>query len=346
VAGRLVHLADSVDPLRDWLDLVRQVHPDKWQRLRGDALMAIDLRIAAEMSFRFLEDLQRAAGSPAFPEVPKRASHELNSRIRNDRSELDGVLMAFDLSPYPAVVLALEGPTEMAIAQLVMDLLDIPRRDSFIRLVDSGSEDRDHGFLAQYVALPALGPREGHLAPFERPPTRYVIAVDGDRGFADPAAREGERRKWAGVLFHSLPVEYQSDVAREEIDSMVVLEAWADGLDFERAHFTDAELAAGIIATGLAPAGTTAAGLESQLADARRGKKSIGSVWTRWPEKPSKPDLALLLWPVLNERIESALDDAERLRQVPIARVLLQAYELAVRTPRRHVVFRLARQVE
>jgi len=150
-AGRLIHLADSVDPLRNWLDLVRQVHPDKWQRLRGDDLLAIDLRIAAEMAYRFLEDLQRAAAAPAFPEVPKRVSHELNSRIRNDRSELDGVLMAFDLSPYPAVVLALEGPTEMAIAPLVMDLLGIPRRDSFIRLVDSGSEDRDHGFLAQYV---------------------------------------------------------------------------------------------------------------------------------------------------------------------------------------------------
>jgi hypothetical protein len=325
---------------------VRQVHPDKWQRLRGDALRAVDLRIAAEMAFRLLEDLQRVAAAPAFPEVPKRVSHELNSRIRNDRSELDGVLMAFDLSPYPAVVLALEGPTEMAIAPLVMDLLGIPRRDSFIRLVDSGSADRDHGFLAQYVALPALGPREGQLAPFERPPTRYVIAVDGDRGFADPAARESERRKWAGVLFHSLPLEYQTDVAREEIDSMVVLEAWAGGLDFERAHFTDAELAAAMMATGLAPVRTTAAGLEAELAGARRGKKPIDSVWARWPERPVKPDLALLLWPVLKEKIEGALDDAERLPQIPIARVLLQAYELAIRTPRRHVVFRMARQVE
>jgi len=127
---------------------------------------------------------------------------------------------------------------------------------------------------------------------------------------------------------------------------MVVLEAWADGLDFERAHFSDAALAAGIMATGLAPARTTAAGLEAELVDARRGKKSIDSVWARWPEKPAKPDLALLLWPVLKERIEGSLDDAERLRQVPIARVLLQAYELAVRTPRRHVVFRVARQAE
>ena len=55
--------------------------------------------------------------------------------------------MDFDLSPYPAVVLALEGPTEMEIVPLVMEVMGIPLRQSFIRLVDSGSEDRDHGFL-------------------------------------------------------------------------------------------------------------------------------------------------------------------------------------------------------
>jgi hypothetical protein len=342
-AASLLHLADSVDPLRYWLDLVRQVHPDKWQRLRGGALLAIDLRIAAEMAFRFLEDLQDAGAAPPFPDVPKLASHELNSRVRRNRSDLDAVLMDFDLSPYPAVVLALEGPTEMAIVPLAMEVMGIAQRQSFIRLVDSGSEDRDHGFLAQYVALPALGAREGDVAPFERPPTRYLIAVDGDRRFRDQAARERERQKWTGVLFNSLPAEYQSDVAREDIDTMVELDVWAGGLDFERAHFIDAELAAALMATGLAPARETIAGLEHQLGEARRLRRPLDAIWAAWPTKPRKPDLALLLWPALRQRLADALSDDDRLREIPVARVLLRAFELAVGTPRRHVVFRVGR---
>jgi hypothetical protein len=337
----LIHRADMHDPLRHWLDLVRQVHPDKWQRLRGPALLAIELRIAAEMAFRFLEDLQDAAAAPRFPEIPKLAPHELNSRLLRDRSELDPVLMDFDLSPYPAVVLALEGPTEMEIVPLVMEAMGIPQRQSFIRLVDSGSEDRDHGFLAQYVALPALGPREGDNAPFERPPTHYLIAVDGDRGFRDLAAREREHQKWVGVLFHSLPAEYQTAAARDEIASMVTVEAWADGLDFERAHFTDAELAASLIATGLMPPILTEADLSARLAHGRQTGTSLKAVWADWPNKPRKPDVARLAWPALADRIADAVSDDERLRQIPVARVLLKAFDLAIRTPRRHVIFRV-----
>jgi hypothetical protein len=77
--------------------------------------------------------------------------------------------MSFGLSPHPAVVLALEGTTEMTIAPLAREVLDIPQRASFFRLVDAGSETRDHGFRAQYVALPSPGPRIGHPASHERP---------------------------------------------------------------------------------------------------------------------------------------------------------------------------------
>jgi hypothetical protein len=340
-AAGLMHGADKHDPLRHWLDLVKQVHPDKWQRLRGKALLAIGLRIAGEIAFRFLEDLQDAGVAPAFPVVPKLVAHELNSRLLRDRSELDPVLMDFDLSPYPAVVLALEGPTEMEIVPLVMEVIGIPQRQSFIRLVDSGSEARDHGFLAQYVALPALGPREGNIAPFERPPTHYLIAVDGDRRFRDLDARERERQKWVGVLYHSLPAEYQTAAARDEIESLVTLEVWADGLDFERAHFADAELAASLVATGLVPTSLTDAGLSARLGDARRMGTSLKTVWADWPDKPRKPDVARLAWPALHERIVGARSNDERLGQIPVARVLLKAFDMAVRTPRRHVVFRV-----
>ena len=142
---------------------------------------------------------------------------------------------------------------------------------------------------AQYVALPALGSREGDIAPFERPPTHYLIAVDGDRGFRDLGARERERQKWVGVLFHSLPAEYQTAAARDEIEGMVTLEAWADGLDFERTHFTDAELAASLIETGLMPPSLTKADLSVRLANGRQTGKSLKAVWADCRTSPGSP---------------------------------------------------------
>jgi hypothetical protein len=340
-ATSLVYEASMRDPLEHWLDLVRLVHPDRWDRLKGDARLAVDFRVAAELIFRFLESLQRLAAAPPFPDIPKRAPHALNMRIRRDRTELDDVLMSFGLSPYPAVVLALEGATEMTVVPLVMDFLGIPLSESFFRLVDSGGEGTEHGLLATYVALPKLGPREGDIASFERPPSRYFIAVDGDGKFKDPATLERERQRWVGMLFNSLPRDLQTSAARDDLDTMVVAEIWAAGMDFERAHFTDAELAAALLATGLAPPATTAAGLEAKLANQRANGGNIKLLWDGWTPKPEKPEMALLLWPALRAKLEQRIGDDIQLREIPIARILLRAYELAAMTPRRHVVFRV-----
>lgn len=339
-ARELLLTASSIDPLDAWHDLVEQVHPDLWERLRGTGRMAIDLRIAGEMILRFHEALQRDGAAAPFPAVPRLARHELNERLRRDRSRLDQVLMDFGLAPQPAVVLALEGPTEIAIARLAMETLGIPDYPSFIDLVDSGGEKRDHGFLASYVARPSLGPPEGEIAPFTRPPTRYFIVVDGDRSFRDPAKREEERQKWVRVMFNGLPAELRTDAALHELDGFVLLEAWADGLDFERAHFADAELASALMSTGLVPDETSQSRLELSLGELRAQGRPLDAVWATWPTKPEKPDIALAAWPGLRQRLEAA-DDLEQLKSIPIARVLLRAYEPAAFTPRRHVVFRV-----
>ncbi len=112
-------------------------------------------------------------------------------------------------------------------------------------------------------------------------------------------------------------------------------------MDFERAHFTDAELAAALLATGFAPPSTTLAGLEAKLASQRANGGNIKLIWASWTRKPEKPELALLLWPALRDKLEQRISDDARLREIPIARVLLRAYELAAMTPRRHVVFRV-----
>jgi hypothetical protein len=96
------------------------------------------------------------------------------------------------------------------------------------------------------------------------------------------------------------------------------------------------------MATGLQPANATVDSLRAELEVARAAQKPIDVIWAVWPNKPRKPELALLLWPALRERLVDAGDDEARLSEIPIARVLLRAFDLAVRTPRRHVVFSLA----
>jgi hypothetical protein len=339
-AAGLLREASILDPLAPWLELVRQVHPDHWLRLKGAARLAIDQRIAAEMILRFVEDLQAVGAAKDFPSIPPLASHELNERLRRDRKRLDEVLTYYDLSPYPSVVLSLEGETEVALVPLVMEALGMPRRDSFVRLVNAHGENRDHALLATYAALPHLGPRQGAGADFLRPPTRYIVVVDADRSFATPEARETERLRLVDSLWTDLPSAYRTATARTELDSMVLIDSWADGADFERAHFSDRETAEALNRGGYVPGRLSITAVEQQLGQLR-GRGSIEDLWKRWPKQPSKPDLALLLWPVLEARIREAGSDRPTLDAIPVVRVLLRTWELALGTLRRNVMMRI-----
>jgi len=58
-AERLLAQASFADPLGSWYDLVRHAHPDTWSKLRSDARLAMDYRIAAEVLLQSLDDLGR-----------------------------------------------------------------------------------------------------------------------------------------------------------------------------------------------------------------------------------------------------------------------------------------------
>jgi hypothetical protein len=342
-AKRLLVEADSRDPLRAWAPLVRQIHPDEWARLRGSALLAMDFRIAAELILLFLDALIQKDAVPARLPLPRRAAHPLHGRLKRDRSDLDQILMDYGLSPYPALVLGLEGATEMEIVPRAMEALDIPRRDSFIQLVNCHGEDRerDHAILATFAALPRLGPRQGDGALFRKPPTHYMVVVDGDHSYREAAAREKLRAHLVDVLVSGLPTEFRTAEARADLDGMVHVETWKQGLDFERAHFTDRELARGLL-EGWSPQVSEAL-LRQRLAASRAGRNPLEQIWRRWHPEPSKPALGQLLWPVLEMRIASTIQSQHRLARIPIARVLDKAWELAVRTHRRHVMMRVGR---
>ena len=56
-AADLLRTADRIDPLARWHELVAHVKSEQWEELRGDARLAVDLRIAAEVLLHYYEDL-------------------------------------------------------------------------------------------------------------------------------------------------------------------------------------------------------------------------------------------------------------------------------------------------
>lgn len=334
-AEDLLHRAWFSDPLRDWADLVRHVRPDQWARLRGDARHAIELRMAAEQILLFLEDLNAAGAAPPLPKSSRFDRGRLDGRLKTERHGLDGVLVDYGLSPHPGVLLVVEGETEMALLPLVMDELGVKRGDADVRLVNAHTENAAHALLLRFATVPRLGPVDDGFADLTRPPTHYLIAVDADSTFRSPESRERARRKWADEILRELPREYQTEAARADITSLVHVETWADGLDFERANFTDLELATAILATGCAPEGTTVEVLHDMLgrhrAELEAGHpRGLGAVWGLWDRKPSKPELALLLWPHLRRRLRQKRSRQGR-DSIPAARVVLLARDLLLR---------------
>src|ERR1044072_8215938 len=87
-AQRLLHVADSNDPLREWIRLVRLFHPKKWEQLQGDALIAMDYRIAAEMLLRFYEDLVQEGIAPPLKKTSKHFREPLDGRLGRDRKSV------------------------------------------------------------------------------------------------------------------------------------------------------------------------------------------------------------------------------------------------------------------
>jgi len=220
-AERLLRVADSIDPLRDWHELVRLCHPDKWEKLRGDALVASDHRIAAEILLTFYEDLVRVSAAPPFEPIPKLVRGPRDRRLRSDPKQLDAVLMDFGISPHPSLVLVLEGKTEWLLVPRVMDLLGIPRHRSFIEIFNGEGVDTDFGLLAKYIAIPALGEPLRNSVLLTRPPTKFLVVINAEKKFETPGMREDQRKKWARRIHKAVPEQYRTPTLLKEILSLI-----------------------------------------------------------------------------------------------------------------------------
>jgi hypothetical protein len=329
-AENLLSVANRIDPLNEWYQLIRLCRFEKWQRLRGDALIAMDHRIAAEMLLLFYEDLVRAGKATPLEPLPRKLLTPRHKRLQTDRKELSEVLMDFGISPHPALVLVLEGYTEMLLVPRVFDLLELPLQSDLIKLFNAEGVDRKLGALAQYAITPEIGEAISSGFLLTRPPTHFLVVVDPEKGFATPASREEVRKSWVNEIWRAIHSSARSKISVDEINPLVEVDTWnSKGESFEFAHFTDRQIASAILKVYKGPDAPSIKKLAADVKKQRTHAGNIEKLWKRWKGlKPTKVKLADALWPTLKRRINKALAHNTH-NKIPVVRIALRAVERA-----------------
>lgn len=329
-AGWLLRLADSFDPLGDWLDVVRVATPSRWDRLRGDALIAMDIRIVSELLMACHDDAPPQNNTTIGSSSPPRDPRPLRGRLTSKR-KVDDVLTEYGLSPHPRLVVVLEGATEMYMWPRLLDYFGISRDEDFITPIDRGGVDRNIETLLAYAAPRVIPTRPQGTLQLTRPPTRFLIVTDPEGKMATAELREHHRQVWVTRLLESLPLEFRDESLRPQLDQLVFVETWNDkGEAFEFANFTTRQVAAAIRRTSSPLAAKSLAEVERSVANLRRrrdGMKSLGV------SAPKKGELAPQLWPILNKKLDRATRHGTELN-IPVARIVVRAFDLAAEWPR------------
>ena len=341
----LLSRAHNVDPVgADWSRLMRRAPARSRKYLKDAVLLALDDRVAAEILLRFYEDLALRGQARPLPDLSNaKGWNPLHERLSYHPETLDDDLVRLGISPHPRVVLALEGETEAYHAPLVWQALGFSETPELMRLLKLGGTDHDLTKVAAVTAAPLVG---GKVLPNEwkliKPYTRLFVAVDPDKPFTTPERVAEEKAKILREIRDVLEAQGVTRPKPEELDELVEIRTW-DASCYEFAHFTDEELADGLIEAHPTIDGWTRDQLIEALAYWRMKKKDIKRVWEsgrwieqlgsmtgKWKPEPSKVKLAEALWPVLLRKVQlcMAMEDAP---VPPLAAVINDAYHVAQR---------------
>ena len=175
--------AKHFDPLGDWYQVVRLSDWRHWEYLRHDALDAMELRIAADMLIHYYEDLVEAGIGKPLPDLPTTFFHPRSDRLKVTYSERAKTLQRFRLFNSPAVVVVVEGHTEMKILPRVLELSQAGPSTGLVTFVNLKSIDADVKLVARSVAVPVLLPERPGRATILRPLVGLVVAVDQENRY-------------------------------------------------------------------------------------------------------------------------------------------------------------------
>ena len=332
----LITQADRIDPLGNWLALVREADPSRWKELRGEARSALDLRVGAEVLLAYYERLIRGRLAPALKPPIGRAHDPLRNRLRSQQG-IDRVLTDFGLSPHPRLVLVLEGDTELLVFPRVMAYFGIRADCDFIAIENAQEVGRDLSALIAYAVAPLTEEAgDGRYLRLVKPPTRLLAMMDAEGPYATAESREKRRQAWIKRITDTLLPRHRTQSVRESLETLVSVQTWdRKGQSFEFPHFTDRQIATAI---NQLDQRERRPGLEqlTELVTATRSRQgNLGSVG-----QFSKVQLAEGLWPVLERKMELARGRGTEAR-IPIVALLDRARDLAREFPRRNLVIPL-----
>jgi hypothetical protein len=310
------------DDLGDFYDIVRRAKPDAWETMSGDALASMDFRLAADILDRFAADLN-LEGRASLDHTPL-AQQSVSARPHS----LDETLTNFRLSPFPSLVIGVEGATEYKLVPRVLELLEIELDRNWISIIDFGGTKRDLTLLARYAGEPVLGRDLGSGVTLERPITRFLILTDAENNYATLEDRNYQRKLLLDSLTQNVPLDLRGDYYSNKPESRIVeIRTWGR-YPFEFAHFTDMQLADAMLRIAKVPHPKGRSGLIHAIHMQRTHDSSPNVDDVRWRGSDlSKTKLADALWPVMEKKIRRAIDRGEP--GPSIMRALVRAHEMA-----------------
>jgi hypothetical protein len=211
-----------------------------------------------------------------------------------------------------------------------------------MRLLKLGGVNKDLTKVAALTAAPLVSGRGPGANTWRliKPYTRLIVAVDPEGPYATQAMVGNERTKILNEIKDVLQAQGVTSPNEVELNQLVDIRTWQESC-YEFEHFTDDELADGIVAVHQTIGGWSRAELVAALRYWRGRNDDIKRVWTsgrqdpqtrqmtgKWAHEVSKTQLAEALWPVLEQKIDQV--KASTTAPVPpIVEIITDAYHLA-----------------
>lgn len=328
----------------DFNDLIDWINRNEWID-RGKLLADIEEGNIAELVrlARIYEIGHAVWMLLADPIVETRLGQFDLREIYPSRNEPENRVSPFALS-YPRVVLALEDDSEIHHAELVLQALGYSDAPELLRLIKLSDSQPGLNIWVSTTTMAIVSEKMPCTTSWRlrKPFTPLFIAANPGGLFATPEVIESIRSE---VLDHVNRLLRAQGITRpnpDDLDELVNIQVWDESC-YEFAHFTDEELADGIIAEHQTIDGWSSDELIAALRYWRERRQDIESVWMigrwdeqakqmtgKWADEVSKFSLGFCLWPTLNRKIEQVKEGTE-IPVPPIVQVVNDAYHEAQR---------------
>ena len=178
----------SIDPLKNWYDLIKYINYDKRQKLKGKALLAQDFYLISDMLALLVKDLtgekQRETGSIS-DTLQGHGKVRVYGKELNyaDRDILIRLLRDYGINPIPRLVLIVEGYTEEIAFPIIANAMGISLESYGIQIINIRGVDKDPRELIIDYATPDVYSMDNkyYIHP-ERTKVFLIFDKEGNKG--------------------------------------------------------------------------------------------------------------------------------------------------------------------